>query len=73
MNEIQKYEPYILNWQSVTGFINLYYSLCSDYESGEKAYEAAERNFERYFGHRKYNSYAAFRVARSRALKIKNK
>lgn len=65
------YEPHILSWQTIEGFMKLYFSMCADYMPGEQAYEAAERNYQRYFGNRKYSNYSVFRVNRSRFLKKK--
>ena len=65
------YDDHILSWQEMPGFMELYYSMCNDYKPGESAYEAAERNFERYYGKRKFSNYDVFRVNRSRFLKKK--
>ena len=63
-----EYEPcdipnHVLEWQKIEGFSVLFWQLCTDYGTYERAYEAAERQYIRYFKKRRYKNYGSFRIA----------
>lgn len=50
----------------IENFTALFFQLCTDYGTYERAYEAAERIHVHYFGDRRYKNYESFRIARTR-------
>jgi hypothetical protein len=62
-------DPYIASWRTADGFCTLFYRLCAEYHTQEKAYDAAERMFESQFGERRYSSYESFKNTRNNKLK----
>lgn len=43
------------------GFIRRYRELCQECRSFAKAYEQTEQEYEKYFGHRRYEDYYSFK------------
>lgn len=57
---------HIKRLQEIEHFTVLFWQLCADYGTYERAYEAAERIYQNYFGKRRYKNYESFRIARIR-------
>ena len=66
-----KVEPHIAAMTTVSGFIDRVALLSSIYDTDEKAYDSAERQYEQYFGRSRYASYDSFRICRANFLKNK--
>jgi len=66
-----KVEQHIAEMTTISGFIDRVSLLLSIYDTDEKAYESAERQYEQYFARRRYASYDSFRLCRSNFLKNK--
>ena len=64
-----KYEPHILALLTFEGFCKQFYLFIFEYSSQEKAYEATERMYEKYFGKKKYASFECFRELKNRKLR----
>lgn len=52
----------------IENFTALFWQLCADYGTFERAYEAAERIYSNYFGERRFKNYESFRIARTRMM-----
>ena len=70
-DEIQKIDPYVASWITCDGFCTLFYRMCGEYGSQDKAYEAAERMYQAHFGERRYASYESFKNTRNQKLRSK--
>ena len=57
---------HLLDLGKIEKFTALFYQLCGDYRTYERAYEAVERIYSNYFGMRRYKNYESFRMARTR-------
>ena len=72
---MMKYDKHILELLELPGYIDYYIQMLPEYShcknTGEKAWEATERMFNRHFGKHKYNSYPTFKAALSRYYKEK--
>lgn len=68
---MQKIEAHILRLQTTEGFINLFFLMCQEYPTQEKAYDACERQYSSYFGKPKYSSFESFRQIKNRHFKNK--
>lgn len=71
MPEVEKYPDDILKLLSAEGFIAAVWAASKQYEYGYLAYEAVEREYEKYFNRRKYADYQSFVHVRSRVVKKK--
>tara|TARA_R110000823_G_scaffold121565_1_gene246644 strand:- start:1775 stop:1972 length:198 start_codon:yes stop_codon:yes gene_type:complete len=58
----------ILILLSPSGFIERFHYYCRYEKTNIKAYEQVEKEFESYYGKRRYSSYDSFRVVMSRRL-----
>ena len=57
---------------TVEGFIARYYEVLPEWGNNVSAYNAVERQYEWYFGKRKYSDYESFRITLSRFITKKN-
>ena len=64
-----KTDPYIMSWHTAEGFCTLFYRMCGEYSTQEKAYERAEEQFIAQFGVRRYSSFQSFKNCRNNKLK----
>lgn len=69
MNE----DPYILNLKTFDGFCTLFYRMCSEYSSQERAYDACERIFKAHFKERRFASWDSFKNYKNQKLREKKK
>lgn len=63
-NQLPQTQPYpkeIMELNSHKGFIQFFWSMLSDYDTNQKAYEATERNHQRYFGSSRFKNYESFK------------
>ena len=61
-------EPHILKLLTPEGFDERFYSLCQLYRTNELAYEALERQYESYFGKRRYSNYESYRKTKNKRV-----
>lgn len=66
-------DKYIQSWETPEGFLKLFYQLCSQYVTNEKAYEAAERMFQAQFGRRRYSCYGSFKNTKNEKVRNRKK
>ena len=64
-----KIPKHIEDLNRIEKFTELFWQLCIDYGTYERAYEAAERIYISYFEKRRYKNYQSFRIARMRMQK----
>jgi hypothetical protein len=68
--KIDPYPKYIMELNTDEGFDKFFYSMCNEYVgSYELAYEATERHYQEYFGHRRYSNYESYRCVKNRRIK----
>lgn len=65
----QKLEPHILILMTSEGFDKRFFEMCQLYPNNSLAYEAVERQFESYFGKRKYANYESYRKTKNKRVK----
>ena len=66
LEQLKTIPEHIRKLQEIEHFAGLFWQLCADYGTYERAYEAAERIYQTYFGKRRYKNYESFRIARIR-------
>lgn len=66
-------EPHILKLMDPMGFNDRVNELLSIYDTREKAYESAERQYEIYFGKRRFKDYNSFRHYIAKLMKSNKK
>ena len=62
-------ESHILELNTPEGFDRRYYEMCQLYPNNSLAYEAVERQYESYFGKRKYSNYESYRKTKNKRAK----
>ena len=62
----------ILVLLSPSGFQERFHTNCKNAKTYVQAYEETEREYEGYFGKRRYSSYDSFRTVMNRKLKKRN-
>jgi hypothetical protein len=66
LEQLKTIPEHIQKLQEIEHFVNLFWQMCSDYGTYERAYEACERIYQNSFGQRRYKNYESFRIARIR-------
>lgn len=66
MLEPRNIPPHMVELGLIENFTKLFFQLCTDYGTYERAYEAAERLHVQYFEVRRFKNYESFRIARTR-------
>jgi hypothetical protein len=62
-------DSYVASWTTPEGFRTLFYRMCGEYSTQEKAYEAAERLYKAQYGVNRYADFESFRQVKNKVLK----
>ena len=66
-------EDHVRNMGTFEGFMKIYYQMCSEYTSNEKAYEATERMYKSYFKKNRYKNFQSFKNSVNERLRNRKK
>jgi len=69
MEENIQIDKYILGLQEFDGFCTLFYRMCGEYSTQEKAYDAAERLYSGHFGKTRFASWESFKNYKNQKLR----
>ena len=59
----------IIGMLSANGYVDRFYAHCKTCATDKEAYEKTEKEFQDYFGKRRYSDYNSYRGARDKRLK----
>lgn len=64
----QQLEPHVLKLMTAEGFDARFFEMCQHYPTDALAYEAVERQYESYFGKRRYSNYESYRKTKNKRI-----
>ena len=61
----------VLSLLSADGFVREFWERSKEHRTLKQAYEDVEKDFQKFFGQRRYSDYNSFRICRDRKIKHK--